>query len=116
MAVTRQRTVQVEVRRVAPVVAVNRVALTQGARALAVKVAQAAQAQAQAARAAEVSQAGAVFHPAVQAKPPLSPVQALPMRRAAAQIVVARVQEVQAMVVAAARVVYLEAMVVQVLL
>jgi hypothetical protein len=52
----------------------------------------------------------------VRAKPLLLPAQALPMRRAAAQTAAARVQPTQAMVVVVAQVVYLEAMVAQVLL
>jgi hypothetical protein len=95
--------------------AVNLV-VVQEAQELAVKAVRVVVARAQAAQAAVVSQVRAVFRQVVQAKPHLSPVQALPMRRAEAQIVVVEARAVQVMAVAAAQVVSLEVAAVRVLL
>ena len=115
-AATRPRTVAGVVTPADRAAAVNRVALTRGARALAVKVAQAAQVRAQVVRAAAVSQVRAVSRQGAQAKPPLSPAQASPMQRAEAQTAAARAQPAQAMVVMEVRAVSLVATAAQVLL
>jgi hypothetical protein len=116
MVVTRPRTARAQAQVAAQVAAVKLVAPTEAALGLSVKATMAAQAQVRVVQVVAAKAALALFLQVVQVKPLPSPVQALPMRWAEAQIVVARVQAVQAMVVAEGQVVSLAVLVVQGLL
>jgi hypothetical protein len=100
----------------AQVAAVKRVAPTEAALGLSVKATMAAQAQVRVVQVVAAKAALALFLQVVQVKPLPSPVQALLMRWAEAQIVVLPLVQIRVMVVAEGQVVSLEAMVVQGLL